>query len=351
MRPVPNFVRPVPLAGSFFYLETSSITAIPLIRRAHAHRLHTHTHPYNTKMDKLLNWSLAQNDPATAAKAGAPDPELLAKLFGAKKDDATLMLESISIVQNDEVSKEDKLTALDNFEMLIENLDNANNIENLKLWPTLISLIDNSDAELSSQVCGIIGTSVQNNAKCQDDFSNYEDGYTKLIKNLELAEGGAEDSFELKNKSLFALSNLIRNNSKSFEQFTKRDGFQAISKLLLATAEFSKKNEKLKLRILSLLSSILTVSNVKNSAGGEEGDEIFKFIEQNNIINEITLLVSAKSSISYIDTSLNFLSNLLTLGYKFTDAENDNIKSTIAVVKKDFSQVVDMNDYKNLLAY
>lgn len=294
-------------------------------------------------MDKLLNWSLAQNDPETAAKAGAPDPELLAKLFGAKKDDATLMLESISIVQNNEVSKEDKLIALDNFEMLIENLDNANNIENLKLWPTLISLIDNSDTELSSQVCGIIGTSVQNNAKCQDDFSNYEDGYTKLIKNLEL-----QDSFELKNKSLFALSNLIRNNTKSFEQFTKRDGFQAISKLLLATAEFSKQNEKLKLRILSLLSSILTVSDDKNSAGEVE---IFKFIEQNNIINEITLLVSAKSSISYIDTSLNFLSNLLTLGYQFTDAENDNIKSTIAVVKKDFSQVVDLNDYKNLLAY
>ena len=114
-------------------------------------------------MEKLLHWSIAnaQGDKEAIEKAGKPDPKLLEQLFGGGgQDDPTLMMENMKLVTNPEVDLENKLIAMDNFEMLIENLDNANNIENLKLWESIIKVLSYEEAELRSIALSIVGLSL-----------------------------------------------------------------------------------------------------------------------------------------------------------------------------------------------
>jgi len=58
---------------------------------------------------------------------------------------------------------------LDNFEMLIEQVDNANNMEPLRMWPAVLALMNPVHTTPPTQVgaAGIVGTAVQNNDKAQ----------------------------------------------------------------------------------------------------------------------------------------------------------------------------------------
>ena len=96
-------------------------------------------------MDKLLQWSIAQQsgDQEAIEKIGKPDPKMLEQLFGGP-DEPALMKQAIMVIDNEEATLENREIAFDNFEMLIENMDNANNIENIKLWQ---SVIDKMSAE------------------------------------------------------------------------------------------------------------------------------------------------------------------------------------------------------------
>ncbi|EIW73560.1 hypothetical protein TREMEDRAFT_73099 [Tremella mesenterica DSM 1558] len=57
--------------------------------------------------------------------------------------------------------------ALDDLEMLVESIDNANNLAVLKLWEPLLSLLKVQNEEILAATCWIIGTAVQNNIKAQ----------------------------------------------------------------------------------------------------------------------------------------------------------------------------------------
>lgn len=171
-------------------------------------------------MEKLLQWSIAnsQGDKEAMARAGQPDPKLLQQLFGGGgPDDPTLMKESMAVIMNPEVDLETKLVAFDNFEMLIENLDNANNIENLKLWePLLDVLVQTKDEELRAAALSIIGTAVQNNLDSQNNFMKYDNGLRSLI---EIASDKTKP-LDVRTKAFYALSNLIRNHKDISEKFS-----------------------------------------------------------------------------------------------------------------------------------
>lgn len=277
-------------------------------------------------MDKLLNWSLAQNDPETAKKVGAPDPELLAKLFGAA-DDPTLMKEALAVIENPEADRETKITAFENFEMLIENLDNANNIENMKMWAPLIKQLDHEDEEFQQLCCSIVGTAVQNNEKAQKDFTKYETGTKKLI---ELAEKP-----ETRQKALYALSNLIRNHPEAYQQFDKNNGWNLIGPLITDVSV----NSKIKLRSLSLLSSII-------SSGSQE--DISEHIKQFGIIEKLLGLIKKDDNVSLIDKSLSIIVALISNGYKFSEDELSLISEKVAVIEKDLLDVINLDDFQLL---
>lgn len=279
-------------------------------------------------MEKLLHWTIAQQagDKDALEKIGEPDPKALNQLFGGP-DEATLMRESIKVVQTPDVSQEDKEIALENFEMLIENLDNANNIGNLKLWEPLNQILadKSTNNELKVLICGIIGTAVQNNPKSQEDFHK-SNGLTELIK---LAQDGSNRSVQL--KSLYAISSAIRDFNPGYLNFEKSDGWKLI--------HFDTTDNKLQLRILSLVSSIL-------SNGLDE--KLEQEFRKEKLTHFLALVLNKDSDTSLVDKSLNIISQLNKLKYEYTLEEKYEINRGIQVVEglSDKLNIDDLNAAK-----
>ena len=133
-------------------------------------------------MNQLLKWSIenseaSRKDPisTTDTKAERPDwpsgrplnSEALRSLMGGPSD-ADLMKESMAAIESPDLSIENKLVAFDNFEQLIENIDNANNMESLRLWTPLVGQLDSSDSDMRRMAAWCLGTAVQNNVKAQE---------------------------------------------------------------------------------------------------------------------------------------------------------------------------------------
>lgn len=167
-------------------------------------------------MNQLLKWSIENSenpsaDPTstTDPKAERPsrrplNPDALNSLFGGPTD-ADLMKESMAAILSQNVTLDNKITAFDNFEQLIENIDNANNMENLGLWAPLVGLLGNQEAELRKYAAWCLGTAVQNNVKAQENLLA-----TGAIPTL--TKIAVEDANEqVRRKAIYALSSEIRN--------------------------------------------------------------------------------------------------------------------------------------------
>lgn len=254
-------------------------------------------------MEKILQWSIASQsgDKEAMEKIGAPTSEELSKLFGAGgPDEPTLMKQSIAVVENPEATLEAKETALDNFEMLVENLDNANNIENLKLWPSIIAQLNGSES-LSVFAASIIGVATQNNPDSQKAFLEKEDGLASLIKLV----NDDKTPRELLLKSLFAMSCLVRNYADAANLFAELNGWEALH------LQSSQSDHKLLLRKLSLISALL-------STGLDDTK-----LEHFKNISFLDNLISAfgTENVGCIDKVLSIITQLHTLKYQFTNEE------------------------------
>lgn len=137
-------------------------------------------------MNNLLKWSIENstasqpqqqsqqqnnNEPssetATPAANRGVNPEMLRALFGGPSE-AELMKAAMEALHSEEVDLENKLIAFDNFEQLVESVDNANNMEPLGLWSPLVKLLEHEEAEMRRMAAWCVGTAVQNNEKAQD---------------------------------------------------------------------------------------------------------------------------------------------------------------------------------------
>ncbi|KJZ74190.1 Hsp70 nucleotide exchange factor FES1 [Hirsutella minnesotensis 3608] len=170
------------------------------------------------RLNDLLRWSIenseTSNDDSTAQpqqqsqQASNLTPEVMAALMGGPSE-ADLMKASMEIISaplSDDVSLDDKLIAFDNFEQLIESLDNANNIANLNLWTPLLAQLQSDQHELRKMAAWCIGTAVQNNERTQERL---------------LAVGGLptlvamatrqEEKEDVRRKAVYALSSACRN--------------------------------------------------------------------------------------------------------------------------------------------
>lgn len=126
-------------------------------------------------MNKLLKWSVS-NSQASTGPDGAPNsseaastltPQMVNTLFGGPSE-ADLMRAAMEVAHDNESDLENKLIALDNFEQLIEGIDNANNLEPMGLWTPLVKLLKHEEADIRRMAAWCVGTAVQNNPKAQD---------------------------------------------------------------------------------------------------------------------------------------------------------------------------------------
>lgn len=282
-------------------------------------------------MEKLLHWSIAnaQGDKEAIEKAGQPDPKLLQQLFGGGgPDDPTLMKEAIAVVRNPEAEMESKLIAMDNFEMLIENLDNANNIENLQLWTPLLETLSHPDEELRASVLSVIGTAAQNNLPTQNSFLKQENGLSRLIK----LAGSSDECLNVRCKAFYALSNLVRNHPELADEFVKLNGLDIIAPVLTD----SDVKSKLKTRALSLLTAYLTAVQIS--------DGLVSTLRKDNVLPSAISSLKHEDDIAILDRVLSFLSHLISAGVKFTEQETLELKNNMKRVKS-FKDRLNEEDY------
>jgi len=175
------------------------------------------------RLNELLKWSIEQSD-ATRNDPNAPPPktqltpELMASLMGGPSD-ADLMRASMEIITSDnaeEVSLDDKLVAFDNFEQLIENLDNANNIANLSLWTPLLEQLKHDEREMRKMAAWCVGTAVQNNEKTQERLLAV--GGVPMLVDLATKE---DEPVDVRRKAVYALSSAVRNSQPAMDLFSE----------------------------------------------------------------------------------------------------------------------------------
>lgn len=175
------------------------------------------------RLNELLKWSIEQSD-ATRNDPNAPPPktqltpELMASLMGGPSD-ADLMRASMEIITSDnaeEVSLDDKLVAFDNFEQLIENLDNANNIANLSLWTPLLEQLKHDEREMRKMAAWCVGTAVQNNEKTQERLLAV--GGVPMLVDLATKE---DEPVDVRRKAVYALSSAVRNYQPAMDLFSE----------------------------------------------------------------------------------------------------------------------------------
>ena len=82
--------------------------------------------------------------------------------------EADMMKDAMTALYSPDIDMENKMTAFDNFEQLVESVDNANNMDSLGLWTPLMNLLSNDQADMRRMAAWCIGTAVQNNEKGQD---------------------------------------------------------------------------------------------------------------------------------------------------------------------------------------
>lgn len=170
------------------------------------------------RLNELLKWSIensdsSRNDPAAAPPTSDLTPEVMAALMGGPSD-ADLMNAAMQLITADspDVSLDDKLIAFDNFEQLIESLDNANNIANLSLWTPLLEQLRHEEREIRKMAAWCVGTAVQNNEKTQERL--YAVGGLPMLVEIAMKEEEHED---VRRKAVYALSSACRNYQPSMD--------------------------------------------------------------------------------------------------------------------------------------
>ncbi|KIX10591.1 uncharacterized protein Z518_01675 [Rhinocladiella mackenziei CBS 650.93] len=174
-------------------------------------------------LNSLLKWSV-ENSEVSGRSPGQPvreprglSADALRVLMGGPSD-ADLMREAMTIIASSdpEVTHDAKMTAFDNFEQLVENIDNANNMEPLGLWTPLLSQLDSPVADLRRMAAWCLGTAVQNNVKAQERFLALN-GIDKICK---IALSDVDKA--VRRKAVYALSSGIRNYQPAMNEAVKR---------------------------------------------------------------------------------------------------------------------------------
>ena len=128
-------------------------------------------------LTNLLKWGVensdsSRKDPTSQVKKSQNlNTEAFAALIGSQLSNAQLMIEAMEIIEDEREDLKDRLMAFNNFEQLIEGIDNANNLGPLELWERLVKMLRDKEAELRTYAAWCCATAVQNNIKSQERVS------------------------------------------------------------------------------------------------------------------------------------------------------------------------------------
>jgi len=179
-------------------------------------------------MQSLLRWSIENSTTSSDAAEAATqprkdlDPAIIDHILG--KPDAELMKEALSIAVDETKPEDARLQALDDFEMLVENIDNANDLVKLRMWEPLQKLLESPSSSdgIKTNTLWIIGTAVQNNPAAQSAYLSLSPMRT-LLSFL----SPSVHSAKLRSKAVYALSGILKHSSAAVKQLSEAGGWEA----------------------------------------------------------------------------------------------------------------------------
>lgn len=339
----------------------------------------------SVKMDKLLAWSTKiANGEDVDMSSLTYEQQILLKQMLLKEhneqtyDDPTLMKLNMQImaitINKDEVSEEafqNRIQASENFLFLIENIDNSSVLSYMKLIDEILNILKNFKQELEygnwqfiANIVEIVGSSCQNNEPLQSDYMkfvtvneedkkvNVADLMIEIISNLleYLKQGNNVDGVQLViSKSLYGLSNLVRHNPKWGAMFfTNPESIKVVNHLFMIVDDL---NSAIKLKLSSLLQSLLTVSDV-----GEP--TIMKFWLDMDLPTNILKLLKfdeKNTKIYVLDNSIRLLNTLIEKKF-ITNILPDyklSLVNQLSLLKQNPScwDRLNQDDYNQLISY
>ncbi|KAF8645977.1 hypothetical protein AX16_007462 [Volvariella volvacea WC 439] len=178
-------------------------------------------------MQSLLRWAIENSTPGESAPQPAGesrnlknlDPGIIDMLLG--KPDAVLMKESLDAALDTARSEEARVDALDQLEMLIEQIDNANNLEKLKMWQPLQNLLtaETSTPDIKMHALWVIGTALQNNPAAQDAYMAYK----PLPTLISFLTSSPSSTLKTRSRALYTISGLLKHNAPAVEALSDPD--------------------------------------------------------------------------------------------------------------------------------
>jgi len=152
--------------------------------------------------------------------------------------------------------------------MLVEHIDNANDLEKLKIWEPLHGLLlsPSASSEVKTQALWVIGTAVQNNPEAQRSYLTHH----PLPILIAFLTPSATSIPQLRSKALYALSGLLKHNAAAVKLLDADDlrGWAAL-KDGLQDADISVRR-----KIVFLLNTLLTPSTSSSSGDPSGGPAI-----------------------------------------------------------------------------
>jgi hypothetical protein len=202
----------------------------------------------------VINQATEKEDTTTAGPTNVEpiDSKWIELIMG--KPDSARMKELVEILKNG-TSLQEKMNAADELEMLVEQVDNANDLQPLKCWPELLFVLQNdTEPEVRKFVAWIMATAVQNNPKAQDHFER-NGGMDAVLDAFQIEKDGA-----VRLKLLLCISASIRQNPSNFEAFEQKKGFEVLM------GSFKDGNNDIIRRCLFLFTSLIQEESKSSKA-------------------------------------------------------------------------------------
>ncbi|WFD43342.1 hsp70 nucleotide exchange factor fes1 [Malassezia psittaci] len=225
----------------------------------------------NRTADELLKWGLEHapmtedgqssvtqvtSEIAAGRRPDLQDPALYNAIMG--KSEAQMMQEELGVAVDMSRSETDRLTALDNFEMLIEQVDNANTMESLQMWPVFLKLLQShQEPEIQVQAAWVVGTATQNNDKAQAVALHH--GILKVL--LPLLDAHKP---ELRSKAVYAISAILGHHPAAVAQFAEFGGWEKLNHALADS------NLGVRRKVAFLLNQLLIQDPLESSESFDE---------------------------------------------------------------------------------
>ncbi|KAJ1821411.1 hsp70 nucleotide exchange factor fes1, partial [Coemansia sp. RSA 2599] len=178
----------------------------------------------------LLKWAIIngatasedapKRDAATeeSIKQKKLDPAIIDAILG--KPASVQMTECLDAVEHKDTPLSAREIALDDLEMLVENIDNASNLQPLGLWPRIIKLYEDPEPSIREAALWVSGTAVQHNPNAQKAFGGLANALAVLRSQKEVPT--------VRTKALYCVSSFVRANAQGLTQFVADDGLAAV---------------------------------------------------------------------------------------------------------------------------